>query len=116
MSRNKGWYGADLDSTLAYYEKWNGNVIGEPIPKMVERVKKWLASGRIVKIFTARVWTDGSPERNAEVEVIRNLIQDWCLTHIGQKLEVTNIKDFEMIELWDDRCVRVEANTGERIL
>ena len=25
---------------------------------------------------------------------------------------VTNIKDFAMVELWDDRCIRVEPNTG----
>ena len=36
----------------------------------------------------------------------------WCEEHIGARLEVTATKDFEMIELWDDRCVQVIMNTG----
>lgn len=40
-------------------------------------------------------------------------IENWCLKHIGKKLPVTNIKDFGMIELWDDRAVQVVPNTGE---
>jgi len=42
-------------------------------------------------------------------------IQEWCKKHIGQVLEVTNVKDYGMIELWDDRAVQVEMNTGRRI-
>jgi hypothetical protein len=30
-------------------------------------------------------------------------------------LEVTNVKDLHMIELWDDRCVQVTTNLGEPI-
>lgn len=40
-------------------------------------------------------------------------IKEWCKQHIGFELEVTNVKDFGMIQLWDDRAVRVVANTGE---
>lgn len=104
-----GWIGVDLDGTLAEYGGWLGpHHIGRPIPAMVARVKEWLREGKFVKIFTARV-SYGDPN-NCRAE-----IEKWCIEHIGQALPVTNEKDFGMIELWDDRCVQVELNTGRRI-
>lgn len=103
-----GWIGVDLDGTLAYYDGWKGvNHIGDPIPAMLERVKRWIDQGRTVKIMTARI-CEGS-------EKVRNAIEIWCLRHIGHKLEVTNCKDYDMIELWDDRAICVEKNTGRII-
>ncbi len=103
-----GWIGVDLDGTLAHYGGWHGaDHIGAPIPAMVARVKAWLADGVAVKIFTARV-CDGSAETLAFIEA-------WCEIHIGQVLPVTNQKDYGMVELWDDRCVQVEINTGRRV-
>lgn len=99
-----GWIGVDLDGTLAFYDGWNDGRIGKPIAPMVDKVKKWLNQGKTVKIFTARV-------SNGKAETIAN-IEHWCLEHIGTKLEVTNVKDFNMIELWDDRAVQVIPNTG----
>jgi len=120
---NSGWIGVDLDGTLAEYDGWKGEThIGAPIPVMVERVKGWLAEGKTVKIFTARVCVTGrfseESQRFADQEFADDqvkFIQDWCEEHIGQRLEVTCIKDFMMIELWDDRCVQVRINTGERV-
>jgi hypothetical protein len=113
MARGKGWVGVDLDGTLAQYDGFKGPlIIGDPIPKMLERVKGWLASGITVKIFTARVSEGATDGRN--VEEVRTAIQDWCEKHIGQRLEVTCIKDYGMFELWDDRAVQVVPNTGER--
>ena len=110
-----GWFGVDLDGTLAHYEGWKGaQHVGEPITAMVERVKQWLAEGRRVKIFTARVSHDGSPRRLREAMEAQQAIELWCAKHIGQTLPVTNIKDYAMIELWDDRAVQVIANTGKR--
>jgi len=99
------WKAVDLDGTLAQYD---GDVedIGPPIPAMVERVKAWLAAGETVKIFTARMAHD--PDG-----LIKRKIQDWTEEHLGQRLEVTNAKDPGMTELWDDRAMRVERNTGE---
>jgi len=54
-----GWIGVDFDCTLAEYHGWNGGELGPPIPAMVERVKAWLAEGREVRIFTARVAETG---------------------------------------------------------
>lgn len=59
----KGWYGFDLDGTLAKYDKWEGiNHIGEPVKPMVDLMKKMHADGKVVKILTARV----APRANAE--------------------------------------------------
>lgn len=106
-----GWIAIDLDGTLAKYYEWEGvDKIGEPVPLMLNRVKNWLECGYEVKIFTARV----GPQKNMEdISVARTTIENWCLKHIGRILEVTNEKDFNMIELWDDRAIRVKRNTGE---
>ena len=119
MSAN-GWIGVDLDGTLAKYEKWDGG-IGEPIPLMVERVKKWIADGVEVRIFTARVGTgaghsseSGRSDDEIFAEEQRRLIQFWCLDHIGHVLKITATKDFRMIELWDDRAIQIIPNTGKR--
>ncbi len=104
-----GWIGVDLDGTLAEYHGWEGvEHIGKPIPRMVERVKQWLAEGEEVRIFTARV---SDPAQMPEAEIY---IQRWCIKHFGQALAVTCQKDFDMLELWDDRCVSVVKNTGAR--
>lgn len=100
-----GWIGVDLDGTLAHYEGWKGvDHIGKPIAPMVERVRKWLAEGKEVRIFTARAFG----KEQAAIEAIG----DWCEKHIGQRLAVTCTKDYAMIELWDDRAIRVVANEG----
>lgn len=110
-----GWIAVDLDGTLAHYDGWQGPThIGPPIPAMAARVKKWLAEGKDVRIFTARAWAseDADPyERESVLDVIRA----WCRKHLGTELVITCTKDYGMIELWDDRAVQVEANTGRRM-
>jgi len=115
-----GWYGFDLDGTLARDDReWDGG-IGEPIPPMIENVKFLLSHGIDVRIFTARVSkADGvgaSSGLEATDEFIaeqERVIQEWCLKHIGKVLPVTCIKDFHMVCLFDDRAYRVIRNTGE---
>jgi hypothetical protein len=100
----KGWYGFDLDGTLAHYDGWKGQEhIGKPIAPMVDLVKRFLDEGKNVKIFTDR-FANG-PEQVA-------IIQDWCEKHIGRRLEVTNVKDWHCIRIYDDRCVQVVTNEG----
>lgn len=108
-----GWIGVDLDGTLAEYGTWKGpEHIGEPVPAMAFRVKKWLADGKDVRIFTARIsgWRESK-----SAEDTTKYINDWTLKHFGQVIPVTCTKDFSMIELWDDRAIQVEPNTGRRI-
>ncbi len=112
---NYRWIGVDLDETLAEYhgENYGLLAIGKPIPKMIERVKKWLGKGEHVKIFTGRASPLTCDLAGVKVEDVVNAIQEWTLKHIGEKLEVTNEKDHGTVEMWDDRCVQVIRNTGE---
>jgi hypothetical protein len=100
------WIGVDLDGTLARdlgSTRWDE--IGSPIEPMLMRVKRWIAEGHTVKIFTARA---SSPRQVAA-------IKEWLVSCGLPELEVTNVKDLHMIELWDDRCVQVTTNLGEPI-
>lgn len=104
------WIGVDLDGTLAHdlgnkRENKGLGEIGSPIKPMFNRLKKWIAEGKTVKIFTARA---SSPK-----QVV--LIKKWLARHGLPDLEVTNVKDLRMIELWDDRCVQVMTNLGEPV-
>lgn len=110
-----GWIGVDLDGTLAFYDKWRGNDhIGDPIPKMVLRIKAWLSQGKNVKIFTARVSPQAVALNGTTLDRVLQPIQMWCIQNIGVVLPVTHEKDMAMVQLWDDRCVQVIPNTGER--
>jgi hypothetical protein len=108
-ARARGWIGVDLDGTLAEYHGWKGiRHIGRPVPAMLERVHAWLREGVEVRIFTARV------SHRSQRRIAIQAIGDWCERQDLPRLEVTNTKDFQMIELWDDRAVRVEINVGRR--
>lgn len=100
------WVGVDLDGTLAHYDgEWKGiEHIGDPIPLMVDRVKKAIADGKVVKIFTARAAT---PEAIPHV-------QKWLVEKAGlPDLEVTNAKNWGLEEIWDDLAKQVIPNTGK---
>ena len=100
------WIGVDLDGTLAEDHGWKGEEhIGKPVKPMMDRVKGWLDRGQRVKIFTARCH---EPTHIPHIE-------RWLNEHGIGGLEITNVKDQDMIQLWDDRCVRVEKNTGKVI-
>lgn len=116
MGADHGWIGVDLDGTLAHYDGWKGPMhIGEPVPAMLARVLTWLTDGLDVRIFTARVSSDGTPVRDADARIAHFAIKQWCAQHLGRELPITNVKDFRMVELWDDRAVQVRANTGEPV-
>lgn len=99
-----GWIGVDLDGTLAHYDSGQGiATVGAPVPRMLARVLAWLADGEDVRVFTARANEPGQIP----------LIEEWCQRHLGVVLPVTATKDYEMVQLWDDRAVAVRKNTGE---
>lgn len=103
----KTWIGVDLDGTLAYSDAGSSmQQVGEPIPAMLALVKKMIHNGIRVKIFTARA-TD--PE---QLPIIRK----WMAANNLPELEITNVKDFSMLRLYDDRCIQVEKNTGRLIV
>jgi hypothetical protein len=107
MDKEKSWIGVDLDGTLAYHNKFRGiDHIGKPIPIMLYRVKKWIEKGYHVRVVTARA---SDPEAIPAVRA-------WLKKHGLGDLQITNQKDYDMIELWDDRAVRVMSNTGNPII
>lgn len=138
-----GWIGVDLDGTLATYDGWvSADHVGEPVPAMVERVQQWLAEGREVRIFTARIWPWGyvaagdepgiygmldaeewpgeerMPDARYAVvtsDAVRSCraIHAWCRKHLGRTLAITCVKDRRMVELYDDRAFHVVKNTGQ---
>ena len=97
------WIGFDLDGTLAndVHERWPEP--GPPIPEMYERVKTLIDLGIEVRIVTARA---------ASAEQIP-IVKNWLRKHGLGNLMVTNEKDMDMLELWDDRAVQVERNSGK---
>jgi hypothetical protein len=98
------WIGVDLDGTLAEYDEWEGPTkIGKPVPAMARRIRNWVGRRKKVKIFTAR----------ADDERSVNAIKKWLKDNELPDLEITNLKDCHMAELWDDRAVAVEQNTGK---
>ncbi len=100
---HRGWTGIDLDGTLAHYDGWRGpDHIGEPVAPMMRKVHKLISDGERVKIFTARA---GDP---AQIPVIKA----WLERHGLAGIEITNVKDFTMKKLYDDRCVFVFPNQG----
>lgn len=98
------YIGVDLDGTLAKHldGDFDKDKIGDPIPAMVEKIEKAIASGKKVKIFTARA---------AEKENIPP-IKAWLEKHDLLDLEVTNEKDPGMTEIWDDRARQVKKDKG----
>lgn len=97
-----GWIGVDLDGTLAVYPPENGALIGDAIPGMAERVRKWHKDDIEVRIFTARAGSRAGVKQ----------VKAWLKANELPDLMVTNVKDSGMAELWDDRAIRVIRNTG----
>lgn len=62
-----------------------------------------------MRVFTARV-SDPLME-----DYSRDLVRAWCRKHIGHPLDVTNRKDFGLLELWADRAVQVVRNRGQLV-
>jgi phosphoglycolate phosphatase-like HAD superfamily hydrolase len=101
------WYGFDLDGTLAHSDGTHDiTEIGEPIPNMIAIIKEYINAGKTVKIFTAR-----AQHREETPEVI-TAVENWCEKHIGQRLEITNVKTPGLRVFYDDRSISVERNTG----
>jgi len=95
----------DLDGTLAKIVPgdFDRNVIGEPVPRMLSRVKKWLKAGEEVKLFTARA----SDPKNIPP------IRKWLKQHGLLGMEITNEKTSDIKTFYDDRAVAIEKNTGK---
>lgn len=110
---NRGWYGFDLDGTLAEYHGWvSEQHIGKPIPAIARIFLRLIHQGKRVKIITARMSPMFTPPEETEA-VIRAWLKEHFNTEISEMVELTNEKDPKMIAMYDDRCISVEANTGK---
>ena len=105
MATKTGWIAVDLDGVLANYDEGgnNGGKIGAPISAMIDLVKKWVADGQDVRIFTSRA---GDVGKLAEVKT-------WLNNNGLAGLKVTNVKDSGMAYLIDDKAIGVFRNTGK---
>lgn len=99
------WLGVALDGTLADDSKAEGDAIGPPVHNMVQRLIDWDAQGYCIKILTWRAATEAGL---AEVH-------SWLKQHGLPSLEVTDAKDFSMVEFWSADALQVPANTGEPV-
>ena len=131
----RGWYGFDLDGTLAKYDGWRGiDHIGEPVKPMVDLIKRMHGEGKVVKVMTDRVapkekpevkpnpylenhWVIESPDDmpwavHAGAWTPREFIQDWCYRFLGFVPDIVYQKDHLMTELYDDRVKQVVPNEG----
>lgn len=107
-NKSQKWIAVDFDGTLTDESVASYPQVGPPVWSMVNRVKAWLAAGRNVKIFTARLAQNTVAE---ELEQVR-LIDDFCDSVGLPHLPITNRKDQHCVQLWDNRAVSVESNTG----
>lgn len=100
----------DLDGTLAVYDGWKGiSHIGVPIQNTLDKVKKAIAKGYEVTIFTARLAPGDHP---TDYEMAKWFVEEWCVKHVGKVLPVTATKFGWFDEFWDDKGLRLEKNTG----
>jgi len=99
-----GWIAIDFDGTLVRYdERYGTSRIGAAIESTVIRLQQWLDMGIEVRVFTARAT---APELVPPV-------QDWLEQHGLPRLAVTHRRDYDLMQVWDDRAIQVETNTGE---
>jgi hypothetical protein len=86
------------------FDEWLGiEYIGKPIPNMVDKVMALHDSGITIKIFTARAADPKS------IPIVKKWLKDNGLPD----WEITNAKNWGMVEMWDDRCKQVKPNTRE---
>lgn len=122
-----------MDGTASAYCGGGGypwNQFGPPIEPMMARIRGWIAARQEVRIVTARVF----PYIHGENEDVLNrvhqclvtgeyftvgdmvrCVQAYFCTHVDAMLPVTCAKDYQMIQLWDDRAIQVVPNTGRTL-
>lgn len=141
--KTKPWVGYDFDGTMSYYNanEFSHTEFGNPIKPIIDLVLRDLKRGQHVRVFTARVhpldkcilpneYVGMAQERKnnkatfvsptaslEELDAIAGIVamRRWCIANIGLVLPITNIKDYRMVKLYDDRAVQVVHNEGTLI-
>ena len=101
----------DLDGTLAYFYKWEGlDIIGAPVPEMIEKVKAWVKAGDDIIIFTARLGPS-SEQYPKNDKIARQAIESWCLKYFDRIFPITSTKaSFDVG--YDDKIHYIIKNSG----
>jgi hypothetical protein len=107
----------DFDKTLCTHQSDWDNFdktlsVGSPITIMVKNLKRWLADGHKVSIFTARV----SPKWHSPQQIVaaRAVITDFLQSQgITQHLDITSEKEPCFSHIIDDRAYHVLPNEGK---
>lgn len=104
LLEDKKTIAVDLDGTLARKMpgEFDRNKIGKPVPAMMRKVRKALADGHKVVIFTAR----------AAEPVNVKPVRAWLKDHDLEDLRITHEKTPEIDEIWDDKAKAVVKNKG----
>lgn len=110
----KDVHAVDFDGTISFFEGWKGaEVLGEPVPEMVAKVKAWRKAGEEVFIFTARVNPgDDTYEEGLSATLSYIRIAQWCKQHLGEILPITHEKSKRWTYIHDDRADQILKNTG----
>ena len=93
-----------LDGTLSHQSEDASaeDKIGDPVKPMLERVRKWIADGKSVMVFTARAETAGG----------MLAVRFWLDAHDLQTVGVTDKITRDADEIWSCRAVGIMLNKG----
>jgi 5-methylcytosine-specific restriction endonuclease McrA len=115
------WIGVDFDGCLQERlldKHYADDELGNPVQLMRERVLLWRKLAMDVRLFTARASdhpcqgrTQADQDRYLAIQI--EILESWCLKYLGEKLPITCEKDNCAYEIWDDRSVSIERNTGK---
>lgn len=99
----------DFDGTISEYHGWHGDqsTVGKPIPAMVEHVKRWLAKGYKVSIFTARL-SHSHEESLMAIAAIHKFLRECGLP----ELPITCMKMWYFSHFIDDKAFHAVKNVG----
>ena len=115
LTEDDYYFLVDLNGTLAHHEKGapvftaaGEPLIGKPIKRMVDRVRRLMDQGTSVRILCAAVSED-----TPRAEKLRSAVKDWTKKHLGRALPVTATVTPRCIGIWNDKARGVVRNTGK---
>jgi len=103
----------DFDDTLCRGPFKSIIQCGEPVEGMCAKIKKVLEHGKYgIKVFSARF---DSTKSKTETNMAVKVVQAWLYKQFGlqaSQIQCTANKGMDCVEIWDNRAVGVEDETG----
>lgn len=113
MSNTKKTIAVDFDGTLADDSRVKYPECGPPVWRMVERVRRWIAEGHEVVLFTARLAEKDVHRERDQVKRLTEWLDLYGIHNTdGTVIAMTAWKLPKFDEFWDDKAVRVARNLG----